>query len=207
VTHEKDHILVWGAETSIHFVSGRPSPTRFVYQYPLYTPGYHTAANDGARAQPDETPGEHLPPPNAHPKERIKMFPFAPESGNMLRLYLIITVALENPLGQTSCLTIPLQDGWTVAAVGLVDEPVFSKGVDRGPQQLATRNAAFLCVPPAGGEHLRVPRTWQLTAINHRRTGDLVLQTTANETKPQGLISREVAHDSSGRCKPSGVGG
>jgi len=44
VTHKTDYILVWGAETSIHFVSGRPSPTRFVYQYPLYTPGYQTAA-------------------------------------------------------------------------------------------------------------------------------------------------------------------
>lgn len=41
-TEKDDYVLVWGAETGVNFASGRRSPTRFVYQYPLYTPGYHT---------------------------------------------------------------------------------------------------------------------------------------------------------------------
>lgn len=32
----KDSILVWGAETMVNYFSQRKSPTRFVYQYPLY---------------------------------------------------------------------------------------------------------------------------------------------------------------------------
>lgn len=39
-TNPEDSILVWGAETSINYFSNRKSPTRFVYQYPLYTQGY-----------------------------------------------------------------------------------------------------------------------------------------------------------------------
>lgn len=35
-----DTVLMWGAETSINLVANRASPTRFVYQYPLLTPGY-----------------------------------------------------------------------------------------------------------------------------------------------------------------------
>ena len=35
-----DFVLVWGAETALNFQSNRRSPTRYVYQYPLYTPGY-----------------------------------------------------------------------------------------------------------------------------------------------------------------------
>jgi hypothetical protein len=34
---------MWGAETTINFVTQRRSPSRFVYQYPLYMPGYHSA--------------------------------------------------------------------------------------------------------------------------------------------------------------------
>lgn len=33
-------ILMWGAETFVNYYLRTPSPTRFVYQYPLYTPGY-----------------------------------------------------------------------------------------------------------------------------------------------------------------------
>lgn len=39
-TNPEDSVLVWGAETSINYFSNRKSPTRFVYQYPLYTQGY-----------------------------------------------------------------------------------------------------------------------------------------------------------------------
>jgi len=39
-TSPEDRILLWGAETSVNYFSRRVSPTRFVYQYPLYTRGY-----------------------------------------------------------------------------------------------------------------------------------------------------------------------
>jgi hypothetical protein len=35
-TKPGDYVLMWGAETAINFLSDRRSPTRFVYQYPLY---------------------------------------------------------------------------------------------------------------------------------------------------------------------------
>jgi hypothetical protein len=37
-----DCVLMWGAETSINFVTGRRAPSRFAYQYPLYRVGYQT---------------------------------------------------------------------------------------------------------------------------------------------------------------------
>ena len=39
-----EYVLMWGAETSVNFVSGYRAPTRYVYQYPLYTKGYQTPA-------------------------------------------------------------------------------------------------------------------------------------------------------------------
>jgi len=39
-TSPEDKVLLWGAEASINYFSHRVSPTRFVYQYPLYTQGY-----------------------------------------------------------------------------------------------------------------------------------------------------------------------
>lgn len=42
-THPNDTILFWGAEASINFMTKRQSPTRFVYQYPLFTGGYQTS--------------------------------------------------------------------------------------------------------------------------------------------------------------------
>ena len=39
-TSTYDNILLWGAESSINFEARRRSPTRFVYQYPLYQQGY-----------------------------------------------------------------------------------------------------------------------------------------------------------------------
>lgn len=41
-TNTSDYVLMWGAETRINFVTRRQSPTRFVYQYPLYTQGYQS---------------------------------------------------------------------------------------------------------------------------------------------------------------------
>ena len=35
-----DTILIWGAETQIHLLAERDSPTRFFYQYPLIKPDY-----------------------------------------------------------------------------------------------------------------------------------------------------------------------
>ncbi len=35
-----DKVLFWGAETSLNYVLRHLSPTRFVYQYPLYMKGY-----------------------------------------------------------------------------------------------------------------------------------------------------------------------
>jgi len=35
-----DSILLWGAETMVNFFTQRKSPTRYVYQIPLYTTGY-----------------------------------------------------------------------------------------------------------------------------------------------------------------------
>jgi hypothetical protein len=33
---------MWGAESAYNYISGVPSPSKFVYQYPLYTCGYGT---------------------------------------------------------------------------------------------------------------------------------------------------------------------
>ena len=40
MTAPDDYVLMWGAESSINFFAMRKSPTRFVYQYPLYKLGY-----------------------------------------------------------------------------------------------------------------------------------------------------------------------
>lgn len=42
LTTPEQTVLLWGAETSVNYLSQRISPTRFVYQYPLYQPGYAT---------------------------------------------------------------------------------------------------------------------------------------------------------------------
>jgi len=39
-TSEDDFVLVWGAETGINYAAQRRSPSRFVYQFPLYETGY-----------------------------------------------------------------------------------------------------------------------------------------------------------------------
>jgi hypothetical protein len=35
---------MWGAESTFNFLAGKPAPTRYVYQYPLYTCGYVSPA-------------------------------------------------------------------------------------------------------------------------------------------------------------------
>lgn len=35
-----DQVLLWGDEPGLNFAAGRRSPSRFAYQYPLYTSGY-----------------------------------------------------------------------------------------------------------------------------------------------------------------------
>jgi hypothetical protein len=39
-TLEGSYLLIWGAEAKYNFLTSRPSPTKYVYQYPLFTPGY-----------------------------------------------------------------------------------------------------------------------------------------------------------------------
>lgn len=39
-TQPGDTVLVWGDEAELNFFSGRRAPTRYVYQFPLVTPGY-----------------------------------------------------------------------------------------------------------------------------------------------------------------------
>jgi hypothetical protein len=39
-TSSNDSVLLWGAETTTNFLTQRRSPSRFVYQYPLYKTGY-----------------------------------------------------------------------------------------------------------------------------------------------------------------------
>ena len=72
-TRERDHVLVWGAESAVNFLSRRESPTRYVYQYPLLTEGYVTEDRieeflRGVRANPpvlllDTSPTNNVIPP------------------------------------------------------------------------------------------------------------------------------------------------
>jgi len=39
-TKSEDYVLLWGADSGINFFTQRRSPTRFVYQYPLYKENY-----------------------------------------------------------------------------------------------------------------------------------------------------------------------
>lgn len=65
-------LLMWGAEVSYNYLSERPSPTRFAYQYPLYACGYstpdmvHTVWVDIVRRHPlilDTSPTNRRVPP------------------------------------------------------------------------------------------------------------------------------------------------
>lgn len=39
-TAADDTVLLWGAEAEVNFFTGRSAPSRYVYQYPLYSDGY-----------------------------------------------------------------------------------------------------------------------------------------------------------------------
>ena len=39
---QTDYMLIWGYRPDVNFLSGRPTPTRFIHQIPLYTVGYAT---------------------------------------------------------------------------------------------------------------------------------------------------------------------
>ncbi len=71
VTNQGDYVLVWGDEPIINFLSGRTSPSRFFYQYPLVTRGYSSRSlikefiNDVQNHHTPiiiDTPGNILPP-------------------------------------------------------------------------------------------------------------------------------------------------
>ena len=40
--YDEKYLLMWGAESTFNFLADKPSPTRYVYQVPLYTCGYVT---------------------------------------------------------------------------------------------------------------------------------------------------------------------
>ena len=43
-TDNNDYLLMWGVQAEYNFLSGRPAPTRFVYQLPLYRLAYQRPA-------------------------------------------------------------------------------------------------------------------------------------------------------------------
>lgn len=43
-TQPGDYVLVWGIEPAINFLSQRRAPSRYIFQHPLFTPGYETPA-------------------------------------------------------------------------------------------------------------------------------------------------------------------
>ena len=45
-TTKEDFVLMFGAESAINFITQRKSPTRYVYQYPLYMQGYDNTKKD-----------------------------------------------------------------------------------------------------------------------------------------------------------------
>jgi len=42
VAENENYLLMWGAESSVNFITEIKTPTRYLYQYPLYTCGYYT---------------------------------------------------------------------------------------------------------------------------------------------------------------------
>lgn len=43
-TQPSDYVLMWSAEVGYNYITGRPNPSRYANQYPLYTPGYQSSA-------------------------------------------------------------------------------------------------------------------------------------------------------------------
>lgn len=83
------YLLMWGAETSLNFVTQMKSPTRYVYQYPLYTCGYTTKKmideflNDISQKKPlivdaaSNADKGSIPPIDQNERMRWKYVPFA----------------------------------------------------------------------------------------------------------------------------------
>jgi hypothetical protein len=42
ISENENYLLMWGAESGVNYVTRLKSPTRYIYQYPLYTCGYST---------------------------------------------------------------------------------------------------------------------------------------------------------------------
>lgn len=78
LTVREDTVLLWGSEAGIHFITGRASPTRFFYQYPLYKSGYTTPIlwEEMIRAISEQTPKLIIDTRNANTPL------FAPPLGN-----------------------------------------------------------------------------------------------------------------------------
>ena len=57
-TTSEDTVLVWGNNVWINFLSDRPSPTRYAYQYGLFLPGY---ASEGRTAELLRDLSENMP--------------------------------------------------------------------------------------------------------------------------------------------------
>ncbi len=90
-TDEGDYLLMWGAETSYNFLADRRAPSRFVYQYPLYTCGYVTDAmiaeflNGLAQHKPliidTSSTNDYIPPLNADARQKWDGRAFAGDAG------------------------------------------------------------------------------------------------------------------------------
>lgn len=80
---DTNYLLMWGAEASYNFFTGMKSPTRYVYQYPLYTCGYYTEEkikeikDDIARNRPlivdTSTTNEDIPPIDGDERSKWKI--------------------------------------------------------------------------------------------------------------------------------------
>jgi hypothetical protein len=89
-TDPDDYLLMWGAETSYNFLADRRAPSRFVYQYPLYTCGYVTDAmiaeflDDIARRKPliidTSATNDYIPPLDADARKKWDNQAFAGEA-------------------------------------------------------------------------------------------------------------------------------
>ncbi len=117
-TSADDYVLMWGAETSLNFVTHRRSPSRFVYQYPLYTPGYQDGGmiedflGDIKRTPPtliiDTSPSnEFIPPIERSAREKwvlsSKSYRMLPEMEVVFE-YIAANYVLEERIGQNQWL-------------------------------------------------------------------------------------------------------
>lgn len=86
-----EYLLMWGAEASVNYATKIKSPTRYVYQYPLYTCGYYTEEMineflDGIRGKnpiivDTSSTNEFIPPIDDIKREKWAYLAFAGNSG------------------------------------------------------------------------------------------------------------------------------